>query len=180
MILLIWFKWADIRIYSVVDVDATGNKSIQHDEHIQAETKWPTFPDDIFKCIFLNENVWILIKISLNFFPKVRISNIPALVQIMAWRWLGNKPLSETAIVYWCIYASLEFNELSSMMPYGVFRTKILCYIETLKSRYTHASGHVWIAKITHAYRNLYKIMLKSSFPGGRYCGHLNVLFHDA
>ena len=28
------------------------------------------FPDDIFKCIFLNENVWILIMISLKFVPK--------------------------------------------------------------------------------------------------------------
>ena len=43
------------------------------------------FPDDIFKCIFLNENVWILIKISLKFVPKVQISYIPALVRIMAW-----------------------------------------------------------------------------------------------
>ena len=28
------------------------------------------FADDIFKCIFLNENVWIPIKISLKFVPK--------------------------------------------------------------------------------------------------------------
>ena len=53
------------------------------------------FPDDIFKWIFLNENVWILIKIALKFVPKVPINNIPALVQIMAWRQTGDKPLSE-------------------------------------------------------------------------------------
>ena len=41
MILLIWFNRTDVRIYSVVEVDTTGNKSIEHDEHIQAETKWP-------------------------------------------------------------------------------------------------------------------------------------------
>ena len=29
------------------------------------------FPDDIFKCIFLSENEWSLIKISLKFVPKV-------------------------------------------------------------------------------------------------------------
>ena len=52
--------------------------------------------DDIFKCIFLNENVWILIKISLKFVPKGPINNIPALVQIMAWRRPGDKPLSES------------------------------------------------------------------------------------
>ena len=38
------------------------------------------FPDDIFKCIFLKENVWIPIKISLKFVPKSPINNIPALV----------------------------------------------------------------------------------------------------
>ena len=55
--------------------------------------------DDIFKCIFLNENVWIVLKISLEFVPKVRINNIPALVQIMAWRRQGDKPLSEPMMV---------------------------------------------------------------------------------
>ena len=53
------------------------------------------FADDIFKCILLNENVWILIEISLKFVPKGPINNISALVQIMAWRWSGYKPLSE-------------------------------------------------------------------------------------
>ena len=43
------------------------------------------FSDNIFKSIYLNENVWILIKISLTFVPKGPIYNIPALVQIMAW-----------------------------------------------------------------------------------------------
>ena len=51
------------------------------------------FPD-IFKWIFLKENVWISIEISLKFVPKGPISNIPALVQIMAWCRPGNKPWS--------------------------------------------------------------------------------------
>ena len=38
------------------------------------------FADDIFKCIFLNENAWISLMISLKFVPKVQINNIPALV----------------------------------------------------------------------------------------------------
>ena len=53
------------------------------------------FADDILKRIFLNENRRISIKISLKFIPKGPISNIPALVQIMAWCWAGDKPLSE-------------------------------------------------------------------------------------
>ena len=57
------------------------------------------FPDDIFECIFLKENVWIPIKISLKFVPKGPINNIPALVQIMAWRRPGDKQLSEPMLV---------------------------------------------------------------------------------
>ena len=56
------------------------------------------FPDDIFKWIFLNENVWISIKISLKFVPNVPINNIPALVQIMAWCRSGDKPSSEPMV----------------------------------------------------------------------------------
>ena len=57
------------------------------------------FADDIFKCLFLNENVRILLEISLKFVPMVRINNIPALVQIMAWQRPGDKPLSGTMMV---------------------------------------------------------------------------------
>ena len=57
------------------------------------------FTGDAFKCIFLKENVWILLKISLKFVPKGPINNIPSLVQIMAWRRPGDKPLSEPMMV---------------------------------------------------------------------------------
>ena len=57
------------------------------------------FADDIFKCIFLNENEWISLRISLKFVSKVRINNIPSLVQIMAWRRPGDKPLCEPMVV---------------------------------------------------------------------------------
>ena len=57
------------------------------------------FADDTFKRIFFNENVRISITISLKFVPKGPINNIPALVQIMAWRRSGDKPLSEPMMV---------------------------------------------------------------------------------
>ena len=57
------------------------------------------FADDILKCIFLNENVCIPNKISLKFVPKGPINNNPALVQVMAWRRPGDKPLSEPMMV---------------------------------------------------------------------------------
>ena len=53
------------------------------------------FPDDIFKCIFLKENILILITFSLKFVLRGPINNIPILVPIMAWRRPGDKPLSE-------------------------------------------------------------------------------------
>ena len=56
------------------------------------------FADDTFNRIFVNENVRISIEFSLKF-PKGPINNIPALVQIMAWRRPGDKPLSEPMLV---------------------------------------------------------------------------------
>ena len=57
------------------------------------------FPNDIFKWIFFNENVWISINISLKFVPRGSINNIPTLVKVMAWRQPGDKPLSEPMMV---------------------------------------------------------------------------------
>ena len=71
--------------------------------------------DDIFKCIFLNENVWISIKVSLRFLPKGPILNIPPLVQIMAWHRPGDKHgyLNQWWWDYQGIYALLGLNELT-------------------------------------------------------------------
>ena len=49
--------------------------------------------------IFLDENIWILLKISLKFVCKFQMNNIPALVQMMIWRRTGDKPLSEPIMV---------------------------------------------------------------------------------
>ena len=73
------------------------------------------FSNDIFKCIFLNENAWISLKISLKFVPKLRINNTPLLVQIVAWHRPSDKPLSELMIIYWCIHTlqwKCHFNKI--------------------------------------------------------------------
>ena len=57
------------------------------------------FADDIFKCIFMNEKFCILIEISLKFVPKRLIDNKAALVQVMAWRRTGDKPLRPDPMV---------------------------------------------------------------------------------
>ena len=56
------------------------------------------FADDIFKCIFLNEKFSISIQISLKFVSRGPIDNKPALVQVMAWRRTGNKPLPKPTL----------------------------------------------------------------------------------
>ena len=58
------------------------------------------FPDVIFKCILLNQDVRISIKFSLKFVSKSPIDNNPVFVQIMAWCRSGDKPLSEPMIAY--------------------------------------------------------------------------------
>ena len=57
------------------------------------------FADDIFTCIFFNGDCCILIKFSLKYVRKGSIDNNPELVQIMAWRWSGDKPLSEPMMI---------------------------------------------------------------------------------
>ena len=78
------------------------------------------FADDIFKYIFSNENVWILIKFSLKFVPKGPIHIIPAFVQVMAWRHPGDKPLSEPMMVCWpthiCVTRPQWVNNLSALV----------------------------------------------------------------
>ena len=53
------------------------------------------FTDNLFRCIFVNEKFCILIQISLKFVFKHLIDNNLALVKIMAWRSISDKPLSE-------------------------------------------------------------------------------------
>ena len=103
------------------------------------------FADAIFKCIFLNENIWILIKISLKFVPKGPINNTPALVQIMAWRRPGDKPLSELMMVsllmHTRIYILFGLNELRPYQMVNIlYRTfsnafiKWKCYLSMFRS----------------------------------------------
>ena len=63
--------------------------------HLPLDKMAAILADNIFKCIFLNENDRILIQISLKFVPRGPIDNKPALVQVMAWRRTGDEPLPE-------------------------------------------------------------------------------------
>ena len=94
--------------------------------------------------------MWILINISLKFVPKGQINNIPPLVQIMAWRRSGDKPLSESMMVILLthidsirhpdlgmLYSSILYNGMMTSSNGNIFRiTGPLC---------GEFTGHRWI-----------------------------------
>ena len=82
------------------------------------------FQTTFSECNFLNENVWISIKISLKFVPNVPINDIPAYVQIMTWRRIGDKPLSEQCCA----------DSLKHMRHYWEMRFNGCHFDDTLKS----------------------------------------------
>ena len=81
------------------NISCKQSKTRHHVNTLRPSENGRHSPDDIFRCIFSNKNVGISIKISLKFVPKGPINNIPTLVQIMAWRRPGDKPLSEPMMV---------------------------------------------------------------------------------
>ena len=93
------------------------------------------FPDDIFKCIFVNKNAWILIKISLKFVPLDPINNIPSLVQIMAWCRPGNKSLSEPMMVSLMAHICIAWHQWVNTLASGSCACKIKWVIFKLISR---------------------------------------------
>ena len=75
--------------------------SFIHEEHKVILRHWDRDETDailqtaLSNAFLLNENLLISMKFSLKVIPKGPIKNIPALVQIMAWRRPDDKPLSE-------------------------------------------------------------------------------------
>ena len=106
LLAILWFTyWTESSLYwTMANIHPGGCYCEYHPGVISFNTLRPRqngrhFADNIFKCIFLNENVWIIIEISLKFVPSGPINNIPALVQIMAWCCPGNMPLSKPMVV---------------------------------------------------------------------------------
>ena len=95
-----WWLWSILLVSSFpADCRQRDYSKARHFNTSRPKQNGRHFADDIFKCIFLNENVWIAIKISLEFVPRGPTNNIPTLVQIMAWRRSGDKLLSEPMMV---------------------------------------------------------------------------------
>ena len=63
--------------------------------HLPLDKMAAIVEDDIFRRNLVNEEFCILIKNLLTYVPKFPIDNNPALVYIMTWHQIGDKPLSE-------------------------------------------------------------------------------------
>ena len=83
--------------------------------------------DNIFKCIFFNENIRISIDISLKCVPKGSINNIPSLVQVIACRRPGDKPLSEPKMIILLKHICVTQPQWVNL--YGPTDDKSSCYI---------------------------------------------------
>ena len=98
-----WRWWKNIFIFDRwMDVNTLRPK--QNGRH---------FADEICKCILLNGNFWILNEISLRYVPQALIKTMGALVQIMAWHLLVDKPCIEPMMVSLLTYTRTTrlFNE---------------------------------------------------------------------
>ena len=83
--------------------------------HLTLDTMAAILADNIFNCIFLNENDRNVNQISLKYVPSSPIDNKPALAWVMAWRWIDNKPLPEPMLTQFIdayIYAALGGDQL--------------------------------------------------------------------
>ena len=116
----------------------------------------------IFKCIFLNENVWIAMEISLNFVPKGPINNIPTMVQIMAWHRPGDKPLSEPMMVnllmHMCVIGPhvMKFRKI-------LLRADSLNQIWKIYFRNAKQFNFLCICKWNESYQSIIKYMSTSN-----------------
>ena len=107
------------------------------------------FPDDFFKWIFLNENVWISINISLKFVPRGPINNIPTFVQVMAWRWPSDKPLSEPMMIrlptHWCVTRPQWVNRPSDAMLWHRSRSVLAQVMACWLMAPSHYLNQCWL-----------------------------------
>ena len=115
--------------------------------------------DAISQTIFSNAFSWMKMleyRLKLKFVPKGLINNIPALVQIMAWRRPGDKPLSEPMMVSllthicvtrphwvkdWFRYIQIGSHHLASIVPTIEF-SLLLHYSTYHKS--ARLLGNIW------------------------------------
>ena len=103
----------------------------------------------------MNENVLIWIQISLKFVRKGPINNNPSLVQIMAWRRPGDKPLCEPMMI-------ILLTHICVTRPQWV-KTPLRCYSFQLRDNSILFTQHL-VAKYVVIIDNEAKILVRLLF----------------
>ena len=93
------------------------------------------------------------INFSLKFLPKGLINNIPALVQIMAWRWPGHKPLSEPMMVNLLTNICVTRPQWVKATLYRWLSTRLQCVIKGVTAACTKPSiCFYWYASLSRLF----------------------------
>ena len=88
-------------------------------QHIELRRNGIHFPDNIFQCIFLNENVWILNTIWLKFVPEVQLT----MIQHWFRKWLGAyQATSHYLNQWWSGLVILGLNKLTLCGVVAIWR----------------------------------------------------------
>ena len=90
-----WLHIGDNPWLEPMTVHFNGKYMYHQEYHLPPEKNGRHLADDNFKCIFLNENDRIPNPNALKFLSRSPIDNKQALVQVMAWRRIGDKPLPD-------------------------------------------------------------------------------------
>ena len=92
---LMYSDWNhDCKPYKLNTLDLNNTETVTY-HTLRPSQNGRHFADAIFECIFMNENVWISLKISLKFVLKVELT----IFQHWFRWWLGDKPLSAHVMV---------------------------------------------------------------------------------
>ena len=174
LLTVIWYVCCSIYSHSQVSIIVINTlRPRQNGRH---------FADYVFKCILLNENVWILLQISLNFVPKGPVNNIPSSIQIMAWRWPGDKPLSESMVVsllmHICVALPQWINGLSPIWWQSSYEESMViplmiwvmsCWFHTVVNRisgFQIIKNHINIPTIWAYWKSIVLFI----WPSNQYC----------
>ena len=115
--------WGDNHILQIIMHGDIVSRHVKNHQAYIVLTHWgrdkvaAILQTNMFKRIFLNENICISNEISLKYIPFVFIDNKSTLVQMMTWRHPGDKPLCKLMLwtnadpVYWRIYVALGGDE---------------------------------------------------------------------
>ena len=141
--------------------------------HLPLDKMAAILADGNFNCIFLNENDRIPIQISLKYVPMSPIDNKPELVQVMAWRRAGDKPLPGPMITQFIDAYMRHWGEMSSGLYIQANNKEIseMGIVDPLWGESTGDCRHKWsvvlkpLTLMTLSYRTFWNVWGKLKHP---------------